>query len=310
MIDKKNKIKLALIIPTKNRPKEITRLLLSIRDQSVKSVQIIIVNGGSICLKQVLQDFTDLNINYLTSNLSLTLQRNLGIKFLLPTITHVGFLDDDIFLKKWTLEKMLSFWLGVPSDIGGVGFNITDGILRGPINFLKWPFFTGNKQIGRILPSGYNTPYCPAKKNCYVDWLFGGATVWRREVLDEFKFDEWYKGYAFLEDVDFSYAVSKKYKLIVLAEARVRHLSAQDLRVGRYVFGRHQIINRYYFVKKNPELSVLCFLWASIGLLLENILKGIVRLKLAFFYRSLGNIAGLSKIISGKIKKLISKNKS
>ena len=38
--------------------------------------------------------------------------------------------------------------------------------------------------------------------------------AFRRNVLDEFRFDEQFKGYSFMEDCDISYGVSRKYKVM------------------------------------------------------------------------------------------------
>ena len=35
-------------------------------------------------------------------------------------------------------------------------------------------------------------------------------------MVEEFKFDEWFTGNAFCDDVDYSYRVGKKYKLMVV----------------------------------------------------------------------------------------------
>ena len=48
-----------------------------------------------------------------------------------------------------------------------------------------------------------------------VELCSGGNTSYLREVFEEFFFDEEFDGYAPMEDIDFSYRVSRKYKLIV-----------------------------------------------------------------------------------------------
>ena len=259
------RIQLAFAIPTKNRPEEILRLLRSIQAQSVKPSQIIIIDGGEISLNEIVRSFPDLNINYIICPTSLTEAKNVGIRSFFPTITHAGFLDDDLVFEKGTLESLFSFWSKAPREIAGVGLNITNLVLRGPCNLIKWPFLLSSKNNGMILRSGYNTWYCPVDKRLYVDWLFGGASVWRREIFNEFRFDEAYEGYAFMEDVDFSYRVSRKYKLVALPEIKVKHLHAPGHRVSGFNFGRMQMLNRYHFVRKHPKLSVPLFFWSSFG---------------------------------------------
>jgi GT2 family glycosyltransferase len=278
------------------------RLLTSIQDQSYHPDQIVIVDGGEVLINDIIAGFASLHIDYLRMPTSLTEARNQGIRLLKPDITHVGFLDDDIVFEHDSLEAMLSFWRNASSEIGGMGFNITNIVLRSNMNFLKWPFFLIDRREGAILRSGYDTFYTPLKKNTYVDWLLGGAAIWRREVLSEFRFDEWYEGYAFMEDIDFSYRVAKKNKLVIVAGARVKHLHAPGERVHGYIFGQMQMINRYYFVKKNPELSVILFLWACIGRTLGNFLIAILYSNKTFLFKSIGNMVGLCKIMIWNIK--------
>lgn len=293
-------VQLAFAIPTKNRPNEIRRLLKSIQRQSVRPSQIVIVDGGTISLRGILNGFPDLNIDYIIRPTSLTEARNLGIRTFLPSVTHAGFLDDDLVLDEGILELLVSFWSKASAEIAGVGLNITNLVLKGRLNFIKRPFLLSNERNGAILPSGYNTWYCPADKMESVEWLFGGASVWRKEIFNEFKFDEAYEGYAFLEDIDFSYRVAQKYKLLVLPEAKVEHLHAPGDRVSGYIFGKMQMLNRYHFVKKHSHLSVLCFFWASIGQILENLIRVIINHDRTFFFKAMGNIAGFYSIAINK----------
>src|SRR5206468_11483155 len=80
---------------------------------------------------------------------------------------------------------------------------------------------------GAVLRSGYEATIAPVRKDTFVEWLCGGATVWSRQVIVEFQYDEWFRGYAYFEDVDYSYRVGRKYRLIILAGPRVEHISTQ-----------------------------------------------------------------------------------
>lgn len=54
----------------------------------------------------------------------------------------------------------------------------------------------------------------PVDDDIFAEWVFGGATCWSKNVLNEFKFDEWFSGYGFGEDLDFSYRVGKNINLL------------------------------------------------------------------------------------------------
>lgn len=286
------------------------RLLTSLEQQSVLPTSLVIVDGGTYDLHPLLEKHQRFPIKYVREKSSITEARNRGISELDLAIEFIGFLDDDLVFEPGALEAMMRFWKSARGCIGGAGFNIVNHPLRRPGNVLKWPFLLDCKLEGQILPSGYNTTYCPIKATQQVSWLYGGATMWRREVLSTFKFDEWYEGYGLMEDIDFSYNVSKKFELYVVSNAAVLHLHAPGDRVPDYTFGQMQIINRYNFVKKHAELSLPLFWWASMGQALENFVRWIVFRKKTFISKCFGNVAGMVKLLFDSRTKIFLNEKS
>jgi len=293
---------LCFIIPTIGNYQNILRLLNSIKNQSVLPQQIIIVDAGENSLNNKLDDF-NLNINYIKiDSPSLTKQRNIGIKAVKSDITLIGFLDDDIVLEKDCVKEILSFWENENKEIGGIGLNIINA--EPPkIIFIKRFFLIETGDKGKVLPSGFNCANHPINNNLVTRWLCGGATVWRREVLDKYKFDEWFKGYGFPEDLDFSYRVGKEYKLVVVYSAKVRHLvdklccKLSDF----YSWGRMQVKGRTYFVKKNPEFSIVLCLWANFGKFLINLFKGIFYFDGKVIKEALGIFLGIMEVLINQI---------
>jgi len=115
--------------------------------------------------------------------------------------------------------------------------------------------------------------------------------VWRKEVFQEFKFDEWFSGYALFEDIDFSYSVSKKYKIVIVADAQLEHLNKLERMNFSTSFGKAQVLNRLYFAKKN-NLSIFLCSWSLSGLFLNNIIKALSGADLRYIYRAKGNFIG------------------
>ncbi len=295
--------KAACVIATKDRSFELERLLNSIKDQDVLPEEIIIVDAGALSSPSSSVDvgnFSPLKVKQVRAvRACLPAQRNQGLALLGPDIEQVCFLDDDIVFHKGAFGAMADFWSDAPMDVGGAVFNIMNEKKPTPGVFLKKLFYTGSFERGVVLPSGYNTLMCPAEKTEEVRWLFGGATVWRRKVFDEFLFDDWFESTGLCEDLDFSYRVGKKFKLMVVADAKVDHLTGTAARRRNLWFGRSQIKNRYYFVAKNKELSKLLCLWAGVGQLLENIALGILSLSSHYFSRAWGNLIGFFEL--GKV---------
>lgn len=286
------KEKLAIIIPTKDRPDEVKRFLESVREQEIKPMQIIVVDGGSEGLKDILNSFATLNIDYVKKNPpSLTLQRNIGIKMLKEEISLVAFFDDDIILEKNSLKNMMKFWEDVPEDVGGACFNNMSQSFKKP-KFFEKIFIVNAREPGRILSSGFQSLPCAVDKTMQIDWLIGCAMMFRKEIFKEFMFDERFWGYAIYEDVDFSYRVGKKYKLFVVADAKVKHLSRMERIEDSFALGKMEVANRLYFVKKNSELSMALCCWGLLGLFFNNIIKGLVGFGKRYNFRAKGNISG------------------
>lgn len=292
--------RLALVIATKDRPAELERLLASVGRQACQPVQIVVVEGGDGDANGVVERFAAAlygEVDHVSVGWpSLTVQKNAGIRALRPEITLVGFLDDDIVLEDGAIEAMLRYWERAADDVGGGGFNIID--THPPrATWLKALFLIDGREGGKVLPSGYNTAIPRVTGTTEVGWLRGGATVWRREVVEAFQFDEWFEGYGYLEDVDYSYNVSRKYRLAVVADALVRHLSPPILTERNYGFGKWQVSNRMYFVRKYPTLSVARCYWACIGQTLVNWVQGLRSRDRRYILRALGNMNGLVRAL-------------
>lgn len=296
--------KLAFVVPTYNRPDDLRRMLTSLYEQSVQCAQCIIVDASEEPVKYLPEEFPGLRLDYVhVFPPSLSEQRNAGMQKLRPEITLAGYLDDDIVLLEGALDAMLSFWETAPSEVGGARFNIVDDYVS-KNSWLKSFFLVDSEEKGSVLKSGFSTDFGTVTQNKYVMWLSGGATIWRKEVIDKFAFDEWYEGHGLLEDLDYSYRVSKEYKLSVIANSRVLHLTRPIRKDKNYLLGQWEVINRIYFVKKHPELSLpLCY-WAILGELLRSLVMGILKPRSGRLDRVWGNCIGLTKALTGRFERI------
>lgn len=294
--------KIAFVIATKDRPQELQRLLKGIETQSYKPDQTIIVDGSAESIEDVLKEFSTLPINYIRCiPPSAARQRNMGIKAVNPEITLTGFFDDDIVLEPDALEKMMEFWDKASDNIGGTAFNMVNHpplyaswLKKSPISE-KLGLYSKNK--GVVLPSGFHTMIGFVPETIFIQWLPTGATVWRGHIFEKFQFDEWFDGYSYLEDLDFSYKVGKKYRLAVIANAKYYHYPASTGRESIYVFGKREVTNRIYFVRKHQELSFpKCYMAIIIRMFL-SIMLAIQGLKISYLQRVWGNFIGLVTVI-------------
>lgn len=290
---------LAYVVPTKDRPDDLRKLLASLVVQTRQPRQIIIVDGSDPVIEPVLAEFPGLPLTYVrVFPPSLAKQRNAGMAALRPDITVAGYLDDDLVLEADATERMAAFWRDAGAEVGGAAFCI----LNQPVasnNKLTGLFLVDSPLPGRLLPSGFQSQIPPLLTTTAVQWLYGGATLWRRTVIDSFSYDEWYIGHGYLEDVDYSHRVARGHKLFVVGEARCYHYSRPIALAREYTLGRQQIVNRAYFVAKLGGFSKAALAWAFFGQALTNLASSLRRRDSAGLRRFAGNMAGLLSLALG-----------
>jgi len=301
------KHKLALIIPTRNRAILLTKLLESLKNQTIPADQIIVVDGSDEPIEPNIREFLSSSVTCVrVFPPGLTRQRNAGIQALGADITLAGYLDDDMVLEKDAIEAMLHFWESCPDDVGGTSFNITNnpvprsGLLG---KLFRRAFCLGDGRQGVILRSGICTAVSPVLKDTYTEWLSGGATVWRRHILDEFKYDEWFEGGAYVEDVDFSLTVASNYnyRLVVLRDAKAQHYPPPFNPSKCHTLGRMVTQQRYHFARKHQRFSVGRFYWATFGVALGLFVSSIPRRSKCDFLKALGSLMGLFDVMRGNL---------
>src|SRR5207249_4780396 len=87
-----------------------------------------------------------------------------------------------------------------------------------------------------------------------------------------------------------------KYKLVGLANARVKHLSPPFKEDRNYAMGKCQVINRRYFHQTHGHMSVALCYWATLGLMIANIGEGILLKNPDLFARAWGEYRGIVAI--------------
>jgi glycosyltransferase involved in cell wall biosynthesis len=289
---------MVFIIATKDRPRELRRLLQSIERQSVMPEQIIVVDSGTVRAEEIIREFPKLPFSYIYSlPPSASRQRNEGLAAISGSAEYIGFIDDDAVFEKNSFQEMNQFWSKALPLVGGASFNLVNhpplmvASLKTHAFVERLGFYSSRR--GAVLPSGFQTMIGTVDKDTWVDWLPSGAVLWRKTILDQYRFDEWYKGYSYLEDLDFSYTVGRSHQLFVVAGARYYHIPGSSGRGGDYEFGKKEVKHRLYFVRKNPELSEGKCRQALVLRLLISLLMFVRTGSPAFLKRAMGNFIGL-----------------
>jgi len=268
---------ISVILCTKDRPDDLSRCLDSIQKQSVKPDELIVVDASSgneterLCYNR--RGTSSIELKYIRSKPHLTHQRNLGVDSSGGEL--IFFFDDDVILDERYLENVREAFLRYGP--GGVSGTCED-VFKLPMLkkcFLKMFMLTRfDGASSRIQPSAFPVWALKPPSRINVECLQGLCMSYRREVFDEFRFDEEIPRRGGLEDVDFSYRVSRKYKLLQIPGAKVFHKRSLKSRTpdGEHFFTK--MVYHYRFFGKNVNKSFLnwtCFWWSNAGELLKSI---------------------------------------
>ncbi len=286
---------IAIVIPTFNRPEKMTNILNSLISQTERCGRVVVVDGGE-SVKDIVNQFADrLPVEYHRCIPPGQIrQRNYGISLLGPESRLIASFDDDIVLEPNALKVMIDFLNHCEPDAAGVGFNMVN-FPPHRFSFLKALFGMSSARQGQVLRSGFNVTIANPQKDFKSQWLCGGATIWKSEILKQHLNKEIDSRWAASEDLIFSYPIGKKYPLYVCADAKVRHEHVNDHKADnkyRY-YGRTFTLWHLSFIEQHRELSRLRFFWMIIGQILGRLISGAVGRQRNQLYTALGLIDGM-----------------
>lgn len=307
-MNKQNTI--SIVICTKDRLKEPLNCVNSIINQTHLPNSIIIVDGNdSNDLKNELTKVLEhIDINYIhigqKIKSGLTGARNLSI--LHAKDDYILFLDDDVILDNNYIKFILEVYSSNGSEVGGVQGLITNAEPNRLRTIFTSLFLLKRNPAGKVLRSGIaNYPY--VNEMIQVDWLSGSNMCYRKKILAEYKFDEALKGYGALEDVDFSYRVSKKYKLYIIPKAKLIHEHTHTGRISIMDSNYMSIVNHFYFFKKNCKTNLidyLFFFWSHIGIFMTYFVYLVINKDIKQIYAAIGFFKGETTILKNILRQI------
>jgi len=290
---------ISVIICTKNRHADLANALTSLAQQTHQPDEVIIVDASQQAapptIHQLLQEFAA--HKYLRTAPGLPTQRNRGIDQSHGDL--VFFFDDDVLLEAdYVAQIARVFEQDQTQRYGGGMGQIYPRRRRAPWlhRLLAQIFMLGTSGgSGRLRLSGFVSFPHGTQVFKEVEALSGCCMVYRRKALQNHHFDETLGGYAYMEDVDLSYRVSREYALFYEPAARLHHLSSPTARGHQRLRAKMLVCNHHYLFKKNfPQTFQrrLAHAWSLFGLAVRMIL-----------YRSpeglLGVVDGWCTIIAG-----------
>jgi GT2 family glycosyltransferase len=290
----------SIIIPTRNRPEYLIKLIKFLRNKLIFN-QIIVVDSSDAVYRKKINNICSLyKLELYRTYPSSAHQRNLGIKKVKKNSKYIFFIDDDVtFYKNSFIEMNKSIKKYFYSNnICGFAFNLLVSNQSFFNKFKKLKIFRYlnlySNIPGKVLLNGWHMKIESLKEDFFVEWLFTGATIYKKDSIINKRFDVSFGSYSYLEDLDFSYSLFKKHKKLLLV-SKAKFFTFNTINRNNFNFGIIEIINRYKFVKKNQLNTNLfyftAFLRASLSFL------GIIKFDFKLLNRAFGNIFAISKII-------------
>lgn len=256
-----------VVICTRNRPADLESALESLAAQTRLPSSVLIVDASDgDASRALVQSWSEagrggLRLGYLAAAPGLPAQRNLGADRSSADVVH--FIDDDVVLEPGYLAALAEvFEQDGGGTIAGAGGLITNLPPREPR--LWWRLaLMDSKRSGATLCSGVSVIVTAADAPLSVQWLSGCSMSFRTEIVRRLRFDEALRGYALMEDVDFSFRAGRVGRLVLEPRARLVHTLS---RLGRWHGpSRHRagVCRRGWFVEKNlPRWCLIPFWWS------------------------------------------------
>jgi len=250
----------SVVIPTKNRPAEIARMLASLRAQPTAPLETIVIDQSTP--RYELEEFEGLQHVHAPTLSGLTAARNVGVARARGDV--ILFFDDDVELDADCVKFVAEAFVRRP-DVIGAQCNIHNPWDDDPPSLHR---------IGTyIFERGFFNPREQRMRGKRVPRLIDGlASAYRRTLFESEQFDEQLPGYGLAEDWDFTKRASRYGQLIVIEEARVRHVPSPNNRydVQKYLGARWQNI-LYLYDKLDARRDIRNRLWRRWWMIGEGI---------------------------------------
>lgn len=256
---------ISVVIATNKRAEELKECLDSLEQQTLLPDEVIIAHGGEdFETKKLVEELIAdgkyrIKLEYFNFGLlGAATQRNKGVERVIGDI--VVFLDDDIVCQPDFIKEITEiFKEDIENAIGGVSGTIVNQTYT-PLNKINKRLFDlcvkreerSISYAGKLVGPAVN--FLPEDSNNVkqqVDWLPSGCCAYRKNIFLNYRFNEDFKGYSFIEDVELSSRIGKKYKLMNTTKGRCYHkdLGGKIHRSWRKV-GKMQVLNRWYVMTK------------------------------------------------------------
>ncbi len=275
----------SVMIPTKNRMRDLERTVETLLQQTVLPSELIIIDQSSsdearTSMLAVFARLTGggsvhLRYHHAPNLLGLTEARNLAMRLASGEIWL--FLDDDVVLESNFLAEVLAAYDSHPDAVGisGIITNYPKPYLGEWIwtaTFMRHPFHDDRQSVYR------NWARHAGGRPVRVTRLGGGLMSFRADSIRTLKFDESLQGVADGEDVDFCQQLAG-HTLLIAPAARLRHYQSPSGRLADH-WVRRSSRAMVFLYRKNWRHGIrnrLAYAWLLFGYSLVASWAGIRR---------------------------------
>lgn len=292
----------ALIVCTRNRPKEIGRLLDEVTNQTdIPSLVLVTDSSESKWSLETFQTWKDKipGLVYLASKSGLPYQRNVALAHLeklSEKLDFVSFLDDDVSIAPVYFSKVASFFREF-QRFDGVG--AWDSKLSLPESHMRAILQLGTRsQSGQILQSGIAVPPSDVQKVSPVEWFPGFGMNFRWSVLENFRFDGRFRMYG--EDIEALMRFPGS--LAVSPEIKLHHFNAPTGRSSQQQIQYQNDAVRFRLARTHKaKLSMGWVLATTMALAIGELILGAIKFDWDAILRSKGHTKFLGDLILWRI---------
>lgn len=284
-------LKISVIVATVGRPELTRRTVDLLQDQSRPPDEIVVVSVTSADVEGVQRARGKVDVAF--SPKGLPKQRNVGLSKIAQSTDVVVFFDDDFIPAPDYIENVEQLFATTPDLVGITGELIADGINTGGISFedASQMASDGKPRATTLTESKWRTR----------EALYGCNMAIRCTAAKGLLFDERLPLYGWLEDIDFTFQLSRRGRLVSTDMLTGVHMGVRGGRTSGKRLGYSQVANVLYLRKKGTMQRNLFK-----RLLFQNILSNILRSfnpepHIDRRGRLIGNLLAISDLVRGKL---------
>jgi glycosyltransferase involved in cell wall biosynthesis len=192
-------------------------------------------------------DASPMKPEILFSDLGLCVQRNRALLHLNGRADVVLFLDDDFVASDDYVDEIEALFAGQPDVVGATGRVIADGVGHEGYGFAE----------ATALVDSYVRPANP--REFPERALYGCNMAIRLSALGPLRFDEALPLYGWLEDIDVTYQLGRRGRLVRSERLTGVHMGAKGGRTSGVRLGYSQIANPVYLLRKRSAPPALAW---------------------------------------------------